>query len=502
MKHTSTILKGSLILTGAGIISRIIGFFYRIFLSNTIGSEGLGLYQMVFPVAGLCLSICSMGISTSVSRFTASKPKQVSLSIIRDSGILLSLLLSILFTFLVYQFAEPISIYILSDERCIPLLQILALSIPFSALHGVINGSFYGQKKTIIPAVSQLIEQFLRVGIVVFFWYYRKSYQQALTASDVMTGLFISELGAVLFLLLALQFHKNSSKDKKILSQLLSGVLLILPMAIPLSATHFFLDLIHSAESILIPNQLRLSGLNATQALSLFGVFSGMAMPFIQFPSTITNSLAVMLLPTVSKYDSSNASAHLIRTCNQSIGLTMLLGILCTGFFVTYGRNLGLFFFSNETAGIYIQILAWLCPFLYLITTLGSILNGLGETMALFFHNLISSLLRLGIIIFLVPRVGILGYLWGLLLSYILCVLMHYIHIARIIKLPLQLTDWVAKPFLAIIFARIVCWAFQTIYSYMNYSSPFIFLLLGGLLMTGTYCIFLNIFGIFPKQLD
>lgn len=502
MKHTDTILKGSLILTGAGIISRIIGFFYRIFLSNTIGSEGLGLYQMVFPVAGLCLSICSMGISTSVSRFTASKPKQISLNVIRDSGILLSLLLSVLLTFFVYQFAEPISIYILSDERCIPLLQILSLSIPFSALHGVINGAFYGQKKTLIPALSQLIEQFLRVGIVFFLWYYRSSYQQSLTPADAMIGLFISELGAILFLLLALQFNKNSSKSEKHYSQLLSGLRLILPMAISLSATHFFLDLIHSAESILIPNQLRLSGLNTSQALSLFGVFSGMAMPFIQFPSTITNSLAVMLLPTVSKYDSSNASAHLIRTCNQSIGLTMLLGVLCTGLFVTYGKTLGLFFFSNETAGTYIQILAWLCPFLYLITTLGSILNGLGETMALFLHNLTSSLLRLGLIIFLVPKLGISGYLWGLLLSYILCVLMHYIHIARIIKLPLQLTDWIVKPFLAILFARIVCWAFQTIYSYLNCSNLFIFLLLGGLLMTGTYCLMLNSFGIFPKQLD
>ncbi|MGN0297580.1 MAG: polysaccharide biosynthesis C-terminal domain-containing protein [Lachnospiraceae bacterium] len=493
MKHNNTIIKGSLILTSAGIISRILGFFYRIFLSNTIGSEGLGLYQIVFPVAGVCLSLCSMGISTSVSRYTATAPKGFSVQTIRNSGILLSTALSIVLTFVIFHFSEPIAIHILSEERCAPLLKTLSLSIPLSALHGVICGSFYGQKKTGVPALSQLIEQLLRIGIIFTLWYYRKAAREILTPNDVMISLVLSELGAFLFLMLVIQLEGNHSDIKSTPHILFSGIILMLPMILPLSATRFFLDCIHSAESILIPNCLQMTGLSSSQAISLFGILSGMAMPFILFPSTITNSLAIMLMPTISSYDIKKNLTALQHTCHQSIQLIMILGILCTGLFITYGQSLGIFFFSNEQAGNYIKVLAWLCPFLYLSTTLGSILNGLGETTALFVHNLVSALLRLAIIIFAIPKIGILGYLWGLLASYILCVLMHYIRIARMTQLSLSAKEWIVKPFFAILIARIVNWAFETIYSHLGFSNLFLFMLLGGIIMSATYFFFLSL---------
>ena len=74
-KHT--LAAGALILTLTGFASRILGFFYRIFLSRTIGAEGLGIYQMVFPVYGICFSVCAGSIQTAISRFTAADVHQV-----------------------------------------------------------------------------------------------------------------------------------------------------------------------------------------------------------------------------------------------------------------------------------------------------------------------------------------------------------------------------------------------------------------------------------------
>ena len=68
-----TLFTGTLLLTAAGILSRFIGFFYKIFLSRTIGAEGLGIYQLIFPVMALCFSLTSAGIQTSVSRFVSSE---------------------------------------------------------------------------------------------------------------------------------------------------------------------------------------------------------------------------------------------------------------------------------------------------------------------------------------------------------------------------------------------------------------------------------------------
>lgn len=71
---THPLITGTILLTAAGLLSRVLGFFYRIFLSRTIGAEGLGIYQMIFPVYGIFFSLCAGSIQTAISRFTAADP--------------------------------------------------------------------------------------------------------------------------------------------------------------------------------------------------------------------------------------------------------------------------------------------------------------------------------------------------------------------------------------------------------------------------------------------
>ena len=73
MNFKNAFLRGTLLLTIAGLISRIMGFFYRIFLANTIGAEGMGIYQLIFPVYSVCFSLCASGIETAISKLTAEK---------------------------------------------------------------------------------------------------------------------------------------------------------------------------------------------------------------------------------------------------------------------------------------------------------------------------------------------------------------------------------------------------------------------------------------------
>ena len=64
-------IQGTFLLTLAGFISKIIGFCYRIFLTNQIGAEGIGIYQLIFPVYVMCLSLCTIGLQTALSRMIA-----------------------------------------------------------------------------------------------------------------------------------------------------------------------------------------------------------------------------------------------------------------------------------------------------------------------------------------------------------------------------------------------------------------------------------------------
>ena len=140
-----------------------------------------------------------------------------------------------------------------------------------------------------------------------------------------------------------------------------------------------------------------------------------MAMAFIQFPSVLTNAVSVMLLSAVSESQAAGNKNQIARTIKKTINLCLPLGIACTLFFLLTGKTLGTFFFKNEMAGDFIITLAWICPFLYLNSTLHSILNGLGRTAAGFINNLIGVMIRIFFILTFVPRFGIQGYLWGIL---------------------------------------------------------------------------------------
>lgn len=91
----------------------------------------------------------------------------------------------------------------------------------------------------------------------------------------------------------------------------------------------------------------------------------------------------------------------------MSFRYSLYLGIFCIGVFTAFGETLGLQIFKSQDAGSFIQILAWLCPFLYLATSSGSILNGLGRTKLTFFHHLVSLLVRIAFVWFGIPVFGI-----------------------------------------------------------------------------------------------
>ncbi len=177
----------------------------------------------------------------------------------------------------------------------------------------------------------------------------------------------------------------------------------LMALAFPLMGNRLVLNLLQSLEAVFIPDRLNMFGLTGSEALSVYGVLTGMALPFILFPSAITNSLSVMLLPAVAEAQALGNSARIRRTIAMALRYSLYMGILCIGVFTIFGDSLGRIVFHNASAGDFITTLAWLCPFMYLATTMGSVLNGLGETRLTFVHNVLALLLRLAFVVFLIP---------------------------------------------------------------------------------------------------
>lgn len=453
MNKKNPILMGTLILTIAGFLTRILGLFYRIFLSRSISAEGMGIYQLIFPIQAICFSLCSAGVQTAISRFVAAKAsnnrKRESVKILA-AGLFISLFLSMITAVILYRYADNISVTILKESQCAELLKYLAFSIPLGAIHSSITGYYLGYKKAGIPAWSQLVEQVIRVTSVYIIAMVVVGNGGSLTPAMAIIGTVIGELGSALFSIFAVKLDASKEekykpdKDTKNTS-FLRYIVNILTMSVPLTLNRVMLNVLQSAESILIPFKLQAFGLSSSNALSIYGILTGMAMPFIFFPSAITNSIAVMLLPVVAEAQY-KGDKSISSTTDKSLRYSILIGIFCTGIFVVYGYDMGTIVFHNKSAGIYIMILAWLCPFLYLTSTLGSILNGLGKTTTTFIHNAIAILIRIAFLFYCVPKVGIMGYLWGLLISQLLISFLHLLAVKKVMPVHFDVLKWVLRP--------------------------------------------------------
>ena len=432
-KKKNPLILGTIILTVTGFISRIIGFFYRIFLSNTIGEEGMGIYQLIFPISGICFALCAASYQTAISRFVAAQSaittnNKKNQKIVLRAGLILTILSSLIVTFILYFFSTPIATYILLEERCDSLIKILAISVPFASTHSCISGYYYGQKKTGVPAFSQLVEQCIRVFSVWLIWNIRLDNGFSLTPTDVMLGTVFSDILTTLFMSICFFITEfELPNTKKYISTLHTFPMVqkILFLAIPLTANRLLINILQSVEAIMIPSRLRLFGMTNEQSLSIYGVLTGMAFPFIFFPSALTNSVSVMLLPEIAQAQASKNHEKIQKATSKSIDFCLWLGIFCTGVFLLFGHEMGEFVFDSTLAGNYITILGWLCPFMYLASTMGSILNGLGMTSTTFMHNMVSLTIRLFFVVFFIPRFGILAYLWGTLISQLVISFLH-----------------------------------------------------------------------------
>lgn len=417
------LLTGTLLLTISGLISRIIGFFYRIFLSQTIGAEGVGIYQLIFPLYALTFSLTVSGIQTAISRFTAqavaaSDPDS---ELCNDrcyltAGLILSLFLSFLCTIFLYYFAKPLAVSFLDEPRCEPLLKILSLTVPFGAIHACINGYYYGLKKTFVPATSQLFEQIVRVGCVFVIYEICTEQHRPITVGMAVWGLVAGEVGSVLYSVSFLGRRKSCGS-------LFHGLKQIFLMSTPLCANRVLVNLLQSVEATMIPGQLRHYGYSVSEALSVYGILTGMSLPMVLFPSVITNSVSVMLLPVIAEAQEKKEQRYIRNAIRRTCFYCLVLGFSCTFLFLLLGKWMGRVLFANELAGTFIVILGWMCPFLYLSTTLSSILNGLGKTTTTFTLNIIGLSIRIAFVLWGIPMFGIKAYLWGTLVSQIVMAL-------------------------------------------------------------------------------
>ncbi len=449
------LLKGTLFLTIAGIITRIIGFFYRIFLANTLGETELGIYQLIFPIYSVCFTLYASGLQTAVSQLVSNPYYKYSKKVIK-TGILLSLSIALPLSITLFLSADFISLRLLFAPKASELLQLLALLFPFCGVTSMINGYFYGLREAKVPAVTQIIEQLFRVGFVFFIYC---SHIFDFSCRIAVVGLVVGEISSNVYNLIRLKCSTPPKLGVLVISKgKIAGS--ILRQAIPLSGTKLVISLLASFESVLIPIMFTRYGLSHNNSLALYGVITGIVLPFLLFPGTITNSLSVLLLPEISKADNENNHDGILRTTRTTIKYSLLLGCIASSIFLQHGLLIGNSFFHSENAGKLLTLLSVICPFIYVSTTLASIINGLSKTHITFRNTVAGLFVRIAFLTFATPYWGVYGYLFGLLISQIIISIMDAYYLIRHGYTEIDILNWLVIPFALL---SISLFLFQTI---------------------------------------
>lgn len=432
-KNTHPVYSGALLLTITGLFCRLLGFYYKIFLSRAIGAKELGLYQLAMPLLAVGIAFANSGIHTAISRFVAksSSAKDGREKSYLAMGMCLSLALSAVFCIPCLLFADSIAAGLFHEPSIKTLLYPLILCIPLECIHGCINGYYYGLQKSKIPSIGQCIEQVVRIGSVMGIYYITIHSGLPFTKFHAMLGLLLGEIAATFYYLNLLSLSQKQIRKKPI-AQVNTTCKDLLSMACPLTATRLLLTVLHGIENIMIPLCLVRFGLTNTQSLSIYGIYSGMALPMIFFPTVLSNSIAVMLLPSISRAKEEGRNYYIRHSITVGFFLCMFLGFLCSFFFYFFSPLIGQKIFANEVAGIYIRTLSWLCPFLFLGTTMNSILNGLGNVKDTFFNSMTGALIRLAFIFFGIPLYGFRAFLLGVLCSQVVSAFMAYLRLLSI----------------------------------------------------------------------
>lgn len=408
MSARHKLFRNAAILTVAGFISRIFGFLFRIFLSRSFGEERVGLYQMIFPLYILCLSLSTAGLQTAVSRITAEKTAlghNKEADGVLTAALCLAVVISLIEILVIQNQAGSIAGSLFGDDRCMELILIISYALPFAAVHSCICGRSLGLGDTMLPAASQLIEQCVRILTVALLWIFLHTCGLTPSIRLAAAGVVAGEMAAALFTVRGLRLQRPVR----------AGIRELLAFSAPLTANRTALTLLQSIEAVSIPASLIRYGMSATEAVSLYGVLTGMALPCILFPSALTGSVSTVLLPAVSAASTSGNRRSVFLLLRKAIVSCFSLGLACCLFFLLFGKMIGRFLFHSADAGRFIITLAWICPFLYVNSSLLNAVNGYGRTGTSFLISMSGLLIRIAGVFLAVPQFGIQGYLWALL---------------------------------------------------------------------------------------
>ena len=501
MKKQS-LVKASLILGIAGIVARFLGLFFRWPLIMLIGDEGVGYYQMSYPLYMFFVAMAS-GVPVAISKMISEKKAKGDIEgifvILKESSILM-MFMGIGTTLILFIFAKPIIKFVQWDMKSNYSLLVISFSPFIISIMTIYRGFFQGLQNMTPSGVSQILEQIGRViiGVGLAILLLPKGIEYA--AGGAAFG---AAAGGVIGASYLHEKYKKVKKEmwnKKVKSnpEVLTSILKI---ALPISVGATVGTIMSLIDSILVPQKLLQAGLSSEQATVLYAQLTGKANVITNIPLTLSIALGTSLIPIIAESYIMNKRSELESKVQLSMKMSMIIAMPCTlGLFFLAGPIMKVIFPGKYDGILILKYLSLSIPFIIITQTTTSIMQGIGHYIRPIINLFIGCIIKVILTFVLVsmPEINIYGAVIASISAYLVATLLNLISLKGKLKLRLKVYENFVKPILAALIMTIgVLFSYIFVFNKTgsNTSSCLIAIFLG-IIIYGILILLLRIFSI------
>ncbi len=467
MRKTKVIfIKNAITLTLTSLLLRAVGMFFRAWLAGAIGSDGIGLYSQVFSVYMLISGLSSSGLNLAVTRLIS---EELILGGRRGAEIIIkrcltaATVISVAFSLIIFFGRGFLSETLVGDTRIESAFKILPFSLPFTAVCSCFKGYFMARKKSAPSSLSSLLEQAVRMGVIMSLA--AKSLKKGLehACALVVFGDVAAEFSSCILVYIMYMLDKRKIANQQA-SHVYKGELnkKVWHIAFPVSLGRGLNSLLRTAENFLVPSSLVKFGLSRDASLSVFGLIKGMALPLLFFPASLLNALATLLIPEMSEAVAGEKEYKIKYAVEKALNIIFITAIPFSALFFFGADAFGQLVYNNSEVGKILRLLSPLVPLMYVDSISDGLLKGLDQQKITFRNSIVDSSARLLLILTLLPRLGSMGFI---LIMYLSNLFTSSFNLARLLKVSKARIDFIKKALLPLGFAFSVCF---TVNSFLN----------------------------------
>ena len=459
--RSSSFLKGASILAAAGILSRLLGLFFKIRLYQLVGSYGIGIYGNVTNSYNLLLMISTIGLPVAISKMvseniakneyaTAHRVFKISLAILILMGVASSLFL--------FFGAEWIIETANWTAESYPAIVAIALSPFFISICAAYRGFFQGFQIMTPTAISQIVEQIIRVFLgVLLCWVFASSFGIGLGVGGAVFG--ATAGGIVAAILLGYLYHGFTSQNKQLLKtrtrrrQRTNGSLLkrLVIIAIPVTLTSALVSMFSIIDSFIYVSRLGVAGFNEVTATMMFGDYTNADM-LIGIPLIISGNLAVAMIPTISESFARRERKEMNQKIILSIRIVLLVAFpSCIGLSVLSYGIFDLLFPGSPYGGAILSTFSYATIFMMLSNTFQSILQSIDRFRIPLINLGVAIVIRFvtGWVFLSIPAINIQGIVVSSIITFAYLAIANYYSVKRFTKIRLDFFHIFIKPLFA-----------------------------------------------------